>query len=182
MLPIKLAKNPPKVGHFPTYMHMSVAERLICKYCNIQINSWNNLDLGRKVLDLCQPMMDPNTTILIWPSPLVPLCKGFIKPFHSRKFPLVCGGKFPKGKDHCPSLPKWLHLLSFLPTNPIDTLLLGWKASANTLSLCWVITQFTWGAWLVLTIPKHLQKDLQIIQNFPHFFGQTYVNVNVRLL
>jgi hypothetical protein len=45
---------------------------------------------------------------------------------------------------------EWLHLLSFFPTNPIDTLLLRWKASANTLSLCWVITQ---SILTVLNIP-----------------------------
>jgi hypothetical protein len=83
----------------------------------------------------------------------LPLCKGFVKPFHSRKSPLAYGGKFPKSKDHCLGLLEWLHLLIFLPTNPIDTLLLRWKASANTLSLCWVITQSIWGAWLVLNIP-----------------------------
>ncbi len=83
----------------------------------------------------------------------LPLCKGFVKPYHSKKFPLAYGGKISKGKDHCLGLSEWLHLLNFLPTNPIVTLLLRWKAFANALFSCWVITQSTWGAWLVFTIP-----------------------------
>lgn len=55
------------------------------------------------------------------------LRKGCVKPFHSRKFPLVCGGTLSKGKDHCPGLPEWLHLLSLLPPRPPHTFFAGTK-------------------------------------------------------
>jgi hypothetical protein len=52
MLLIQLAENPPKVGHFPTHMHMSVAKR----FANIATpKSTPKITLiwGWKVLDLC---------------------------------------------------------------------------------------------------------------------------------
>jgi hypothetical protein len=64
MLPILLVEIPPKVGHFPTHMHMSTTEWS----ANIAIvesiprvtSIW-----GLKVLYLCQPMISLDTTILI---------------------------------------------------------------------------------------------------------------------
>jgi len=76
------------------------------------------------------------------------LRKGCVKSFHSRKFPLDCEGTLRKGKDHCPGLPEWLHLLSLLWPPAPHTLLPGWKSwksFTDASSLCWVRTQPTRG-------------------------------------
>jgi len=64
MLPIQQAENPPKVGHLPTHMHMSVAERST-NIATLESTPRITLIWGLKVPDLCQLVINPNMTILI---------------------------------------------------------------------------------------------------------------------
>ncbi len=64
MLPIKLAKNPPKVEPFPTYMHMNVIKRFI-NIIAFESTPKITLIWGLKNLNMYQLIINPNTTILI---------------------------------------------------------------------------------------------------------------------
>lgn len=98
------------------------------------------------------------------------LRKGCVKPFHSRKFPLVCEGTLPKGKDHCPGLPEWLHLLSLLPPQPPPTTYI--VAGTKVFYLCFLLLYAGWelnplgGAldWFSLYLPYLRGKGAQTCQ------------------
>jgi hypothetical protein len=64
MLPIQLVENPPKVGYFPTHMHMSAVERS-ANIATLELIPKVTLIWGLKVPDLYQLVINLNTTILI---------------------------------------------------------------------------------------------------------------------
>jgi hypothetical protein len=64
MLPMQQIRNPPKLGQFLTHMYMNVTERS-ANITTLKSTPKINLIWGLKVLDMCQPIINPDMTILI---------------------------------------------------------------------------------------------------------------------